>query len=98
MNRPFQPAERIALARLVVRNEFAIVAVDLRGEPGRQRIRVEDLRTEAAIELDALELESLAWASHRDLVALLDPSLTRWPSEDADDARLGELGQSLPIS
>lgn len=71
-----------ASTRVVVRNEFAVVAVELRGAPGRQRLRIEDLRTDAAVELDALELESLAWASHGDLAGLLDPGLTRWQAED----------------
>ena len=64
--------------RLVLRNEFAIVALEICGEPGRERLCIKDLRTESAIELDALELESLAWASHTDLGRLLDPGLTRW--------------------
>lgn len=72
--------------RLVVRNEFAVVAVSVRGSgPGRTWLRVEDLRTRQAVELDALELESLAWARHRDLAPLLDPGRTRWASGTADD-------------
>lgn len=67
--------------RIVVRNEFGIVAVSVCGPPGRERLRIEDLREGAAVELDPLELESLAWASHGDLAALLDPSLTRWRSD-----------------
>jgi len=71
--------------RLIVRNEFAIVAVEACGAPGRSRLRIHDLRTDAAVELDALELESLAWATHRGLAGLLDPSLTRWQSETPTD-------------
>ena len=70
------------LRRTVVRSEFGIVAVEVRGAQGRERLRIEDLRTQAAVELDPLELESLAWATHGDLAALLDPGRTRWPSED----------------
>lgn len=65
-----------------MRNEFGIVAVELCGPPGRERLRIEDLRTEAQVELDALELESLAWATHRDLATLLDPGHTRWRDQD----------------
>lgn len=68
--------------RLVVRNEFAVVAIEICGPPGRERLRIEDLRAHATVELDALELESLAWATHGDLSALLDPGLTRWRSEN----------------
>lgn len=67
---------------LVVRNEFAVVAITVCGPPGRERLSIEDLRAHATIELDALELESLAWATHGDLSALLDPGLTRWRSEN----------------
>lgn len=66
--------------RFVVRNEFGIVAVELCGPPGRERLRIEDLRTHATVELDALELESLAWCTHGDLAAFLDPGKTRWQS------------------
>ncbi len=46
----------------------------------RQRLRIRDQRAHAVVELDALELECLAWARHGDLAPLLDPNLTRWPS------------------
>ena len=64
--------------RIVVHNEFAIAAVELSGGPGRERLSIEDLRTGACVELDALELESLAWISHADLARFLDPGQTRW--------------------
>ncbi|WP_203599270.1 hypothetical protein [Streptomyces sp. SID10853] len=80
------PLEQILAAlepdpdRLVVRNEFAAVAVSLRDPgPGRPRLLIEDLRTHRTVELDALELETLAWARHEDLAPLLDPSNSRWP-------------------
>lgn len=65
-------------AGLVMRNEFAHVRVSLHDPGGRPRLRIEDLRTQQAVELDPIELESLAWARHEDLSPLLDPSLTRW--------------------
>lgn len=69
--------------RLVVRSEFAIVGITVReSEAGRARLRIEDLRTQQTVELDPLELESLAWARHQDLSPLLDPSRTRWTSHD----------------
>lgn len=69
-------------ARVVVRNEFASVALELRGGSGRERLRIEDLRAHATVELDALELEALAWASHADLAPLLDPGRGRWRTEE----------------
>ncbi|MGW5644316.1 hypothetical protein ACWEV3_17650 [Saccharopolyspora sp. NPDC003752] len=71
--------------RLVVRNEFAIVGISVRQQDsGRPRLRIEDLRTRQTVELDALELESLAWARHHDLRPLLDPSRTRWAGGQDD--------------
>lgn len=64
--------------RIILRSEFATVAVWLRDPGDRPRLHVEDLRTNQSVELDALELESLAWAQHADLTPLLDPSATRW--------------------
>lgn len=63
---------------IVMRNEFAYVRVSLHDPGGRARLRIEDLRTQQTVELDPIELESLAWARHEDLAPLLDPSLTRW--------------------
>jgi hypothetical protein len=69
--------------RLIVRNEFAAVSISLCDPgPGRSRLRITDLSTGQAVELDALELESLAWARHQDLSPLLDPSQSRWPGAD----------------
>lgn len=69
-------------SRLVLRSEFAVVSVHLVGPHGRQRLRVEDLRTRQAIELDAIELESIAWSRHGDLAPHLDPSATRWTNRE----------------
>ncbi|MER8162479.1 hypothetical protein [Streptomyces sp. NPDC094472] len=72
--------------RLVIRNEFAAVAVTVHASgKGRSRLRIEDLRTRQSVELDALELESLAWSRHQDLDPLLDPSRTRWSSEPSPE-------------
>lgn len=65
--------------RQIVRNEFAVVGISVCRTATGTRLRIEDLRSRQAVLLDALELESLAWARHRDLTPLLDPSLTRWP-------------------
>lgn len=70
--------EGLTAQRLVIRNEFATVAVSARSSTLGTRLRIEDLRTGQFVELDALELESLAWALHGDLAPLLDPSASRW--------------------
>ena len=89
MTEPEVPVEDILAAlepdpdRLIVRNEFAVVGLTVRTPtPGRVRLCIEDLRTQQTVELDALELESLAWARHDDLSPLLDPSRTRWTDGD----------------
>jgi hypothetical protein len=70
--------------RVVLRNEFAIVNVSVVGRGPHRRLRIEDQRAGVSVELDALELECLAWAAHRDLAPLLDPNATRWRSEDTE--------------
>lgn len=66
-----------------ISSEFGHVRVRAVGPPYRRRLRIDDLRTGQAIELDALELESLAWAPHSSLAPLLDPSATRWVDHNA---------------
>jgi hypothetical protein len=75
--------------RLVVRSEFACVAVSLVDPGGRAQLQVEDLRTRQCIRLDAIELESLAWAYHRDLAPRLDPSASRWTNRTTNDDEKG---------
>jgi len=74
-----------ASEQIVLRNEFAIVSIEVVGTDERRRLRIEDLRAAVSVELDALELESLAWARHLDLTPLLDPNLTRWQSGTSGD-------------
>lgn len=72
-------------AGIRIENEFASVLVEPFESSNGRRLRVSDLRSGAWILLDALELESLAWAPHRQLDPLLDPSRGRW-SSDREDA------------
>lgn len=74
------------MPQIVVANEFAVVSIRLvrSSEPGRIRIR--DERTKRSIDLDALELEAIAWARRTDLEALVDPSRNRWSDEMLRDA------------
>jgi hypothetical protein len=68
-----------------LRNEFARVTVDLDTSGNGPRLMVRDERTQQAIYLDALELESLAWCRHGDLRTSLDPSRSRWREDLPDD-------------
>lgn len=67
---------------LVLRNEFAHVAVAVDHAAKHPRLRLEDLRSGQIAYLDPLELESLAWSPHSDLRELLDPSHRRWKHDD----------------
>lgn len=69
-----------------ISSEFGNVRVRAVGPHYRRRLRIDDLRTGQSTELDALELESLAWAPHRSLAPLLDPSATRWVDHDPPPA------------
>lgn len=77
---------------LILRSEFACVSVTVYDPGGRPRLRLEDLRTNRTIQLDPLELETLAWSSHDDLAPLLDPSHRRWRGSPRPDTvlRTGE--------
>jgi hypothetical protein len=70
-----QPAEAIEIA-----NEFASVVVRRVETRNGVRLRIESPRSQRAIDLDPLELESLTWQSHELFSRLLaDP----YGSEDA---------------
>ncbi|HZU16695.1 MAG TPA: hypothetical protein VFD01_08900 [Candidatus Dormibacteraeota bacterium] len=60
--------------RLLVRNEFASVALERDPGAGEALVRVLDLRTGRAVSLDPLELEALTRLTRDDLTALVDPS------------------------
>jgi hypothetical protein len=69
-------------AQMRVTNEYASVRVELDRRGNGDRLRVTDLRTGRSTCLDALELQALALATHRDLAPLLDPARTLWREGD----------------
>jgi hypothetical protein len=69
---------------LVVENEFGRMALALERRGRATSLRITDVRTGRVGYLDALELECLAWASHADLMGLLDPSRTRWQPDNRE--------------
>lgn len=69
---------------MILKNEFAIVAVALDRSANGDRLMLKDIRTGKISYFDPLELESLVWSSHKDLTDLLDPSKTRWIHEVDD--------------
>ena len=60
----------------IVENEFAAVRLSIDSSGNGPRLRIEDLKTGQVGYLDALELETLAWASP----GLLKRCSTRPPS------------------
>lgn len=66
----------------LLKSEFAHVGVEIDYGARGPRLKISDVRTKAAIYLDPLELECLAWCDHKDLARFLNPSLTRWREED----------------
>jgi hypothetical protein len=67
-----------------LRSEFAWVRVTRSDSQCGPQLLVEDLVGGRSIYLDPLELETLAWSSHRDLDYLLDPSRSRWAAGDSE--------------
>jgi len=67
---------------MILRNEFAAVALTVSAEGNRQRLRIEDLESGRVALFDALELQCLIWADAPLLDELMRPSARRW--NDAD--------------
>lgn len=63
----------MAETRLSVENEFANVEVSLDRQGNGPRLKVVDRKTGGAAFLDALQLESLVWATAAQMNMLLDP-------------------------
>lgn len=61
-------------ARIELASEFAWVEVQLDERGNGPRLKIRDLRSGRCVFLDPLELASLAWTRHEELLPLLDPS------------------------
>jgi hypothetical protein len=67
---------------MVISNEFAAVRLTIAESHLGQRLRITDCTTGEERCLDALELEALIWATYEDYDRLMDPSHSRWRTED----------------
>ncbi len=76
-----------------ITNEFASVRVELDTEAKGPRLRVEDLSTGMAIYLDPLELQALAWATHKDLTVFARPFF----KERAMDRMMGRVASDEAV-
>lgn len=56
-----------------ISNEYASVEVELNTEGNGPRLKVTDLSTSKFVYLDPLELQALAWATHKDLALFARP-------------------------
>ena len=78
-----------------LKNEFAAVSVEQDHSGNGPRLKIRDSHTGKVVFLDPLELESLAWARHEDLAALVNPSLGRW--SDGEQGNVGKLLRDVDI-
>lgn len=69
---------------MIIRSEFAVVDVGVDDAANGPRLKIEDMQTGRTIYLDALELESLAWAPHSRLEHFMNPSAYRWRDPEDD--------------
>lgn len=77
---------------MILRSEFAHIRVELDQNGNGPRLLVRDEKALREIYLDPLELACLAWCRHKDLAALIDPSLhDNDADEDEFDAVLRDL-------
>lgn len=58
---------------MLIANEFASVNVELDTRGKSPRLKIEDKSTGVHVYLDALELQALAWATHKDLAVFARP-------------------------
>lgn len=84
-------AARIDDRSLVIelKNEFARVRISKEETANGPRLMIVDAKNHKVGFLDPLELESLAWAKHSDLTALLDPARILPESPDGSDDEMG---------
>ena len=59
---------------MTLKNEFAVVEIDRDDSGNGPRLLIRDARSGKSILLDPLELASLAWARHEELLPFLDPA------------------------
>ena len=78
---------------LLLANEFATARVSLDTEGNGPRLKVEDTSSGVHIFLDPLELQALAWATHKDLAFFASPSFR----ERAYDRVVGDLISGLAL-
>jgi hypothetical protein len=77
----------------LIANEFAAARVSIDNEGNGPRLKIEDTSSGVHVFLDPLELQALAWATHRDLAYFASPSFR----EQAYERVVGELVSGLAL-
>ena len=78
---------------MLIANEFAAARISLDNEANGPRLKIEDPSSGVHIYLDPLELQALAWATHKDLAYFASPSFR----EQAYERVLGNLISGLAV-
>ena len=58
---------------MILSNEFATVDIEIDNSANDPRLKIEDTSTGKAIYLDPLELQGLAWSTHRNMAHFTVP-------------------------
>ena len=78
---------------MLIANEFASVDVDLDTNGKGPRLKIEDKSTGVHVFLDPIELQALAWATHKDLAVFARPFF----KERAFDRALGRAVSQMAV-
>jgi len=78
---------------MLIANEFAAVDVQLDTTGKGPRLRIEDKSTGVHVFLDPIELQALAWATHKDLAVFARPFF----KERAYDRALGRVVSRMAV-
>ncbi len=77
-----------------ISNEFAAVNVELDTKGKGPRLKIEDRSTGVHVFLDPIELQALAWATHKDLAVFARPFF----KERAFDRALNRAVSQMAVS
>ena len=78
---------------VTISNEFASVRVQVDRAGNGPRLKIEDSSSGVAIYLDPLELQALAWVTHKDLIPFAEPEFR----ERAFDRVIGQLVSTMAV-
>ena len=74
-------------------NEYAAVEVEVDNQANGPRLKIVDMSTSKTIYLDPLELQSLAWATHKDMFIFARPFF----KERAQDTYMAKVARGEAV-